>query len=165
MDFIKNQKLLQARENRRHVFLGDQNLTLPTWQEIIECVNWNMENDKSFRGYEYFGLAVWDCSTIKCVDEARMAYATLDTNLKPSAHLYVSLCTKAKTSGWHWDDSDIVYWQAIGETKFEIEDDGREFTYIMKPNQMVFVPRGMYHNTTPLTPRAGISLGLDYKKQ
>ena len=70
------------------------------------------------------------------------------------AHLYCNLTTLAPTFGEHADNVNVCFWQCQGETKWVIE----EKDYILKPGDLIFVPKGIKHNVIPLTPRLGISM-------
>lgn len=73
-----------------------------------------------------------------------------------NAHVYTSILPYAQSHGWHNDISDVYYWQQQGQVKFKVYDE-KEYTYIMKPGDCIFIPPGMYHDVIPLTARVGIS--------
>ena len=68
---------------------------------------------------------------------------------------------KAKTFGKHVDDLDVYFLQVIGETQFTVWEDDEEYVHILKPGDMLHIPAGLYHDTVPLTPRVGISYGVE----
>ena len=70
--------------------------------------------------------------------------------------IYMSFTPKAKSHGVHRDTADVFHWQQRGQTTFTVWDD-KEYTYVLNPGDCIFIPAGMYHDTLPLTPRAGIS--------
>lgn len=73
-----------------------------------------------------------------------------------NAHVYTSFLPYAQSHGWHNDISDVYYWQQQGQVEFKVYDE-KEYTYIMKPGDCIFIPPGMYHDVIPLTARVGIS--------
>ena len=72
---------------------------------------------------------------------------------------YISLSSESKTFGKHNDTVHTWFWQCVGKTKWTVWDD-KEYTYILNPGDVIFVPSEMYHLPIPLTPRMGLSLGL-----
>lgn len=73
--------------------------------------------------------------------------------------LYFSLFTKANTHGIHRDVTDAYIWQQQGKTKVDVYED-KKYTYVLTPGDIIFIPEGMYHNTTPLTARVSLSFGF-----
>jgi mannose-6-phosphate isomerase-like protein (cupin superfamily) len=75
-----------------------------------------------------------------------------------SAHLYISLTSISSTFGWHKDTTDVFFVQLLGKMKWEIEND---YEYILTPGDMIYVEKSIWHNTIPITPRAGVSIGFE----
>ena len=71
-----------------------------------------------------------------------------------TAHLYFNVTTKAETFGRHKDTMDVYYWQCQGVTQWIVEDKN----VILNPGDLIYIPSGMYHSVTPLSPRLGISM-------
>ena len=71
-----------------------------------------------------------------------------------TAHLYFNETTKAETYGKHKDTMDVYYWQCQGVTQWIVEDKN----VILNPGDLIYIPSGMYHSVTPLSPRLGISM-------
>ena len=69
-----------------------------------------------------------------------------------TAHLYFNISTKAETFGKHKDTMDVYYWQCQGVTHWIVEDKN----VILNPGDLIYIPTGMYHSVTPLSPRLGI---------
>jgi len=82
----------------------------------------------------------------------------LDDNYTPSMALYMSFAPYALSHGIHRDVTDVYHWQQLGTTRWVVYDNGKH-TYDLTPGDVLFIPKGMYHDTLPLTPRAGLSLG------
>ncbi len=81
-----------------------------------------------------------------------------------SAHMYISLSKRSKTFDKHKDNSDVWFWQCIGKTKWEIFESDTIYSYILEPGDFIYVPKNMFHKTTPLSSRVGISFGVDKYK-
>ena len=71
-----------------------------------------------------------------------------------TALLYFNVTTKAETFGRHKDTMDVYYWQCQGVTQWIVEDKN----VILNPGDLIYIPSGMYHSVTPLSPRLGISM-------
>jgi ribosomal protein L16 Arg81 hydroxylase len=79
-----------------------------------------------------------------------------------TSHVYSSMTINAETFGRHKDTADVFFLGIKGTTQFEIWDRNNNVSsYIIEVGDVVFVPRGLYHNTTALTPRSGISFGIE----
>jgi hypothetical protein len=76
----------------------------------------------------------------------------------PNVSIYMSLAPNAFSHGIHCDVTDVYHWQQVGTTRWTVYDNGKH-TYELNPGDVLYVPRGMYHDTLPLTPRAGLSVG------
>jgi ribosomal protein L16 Arg81 hydroxylase len=51
-----------------------------------------------------------------------------------------------------------------GYTLWQVEGRKRNFEKVLEPGELIYVPRGMWHNTSPMTPRAGLSFGSEDRK-
>ena len=161
MNFLENENLIKAKEKRFHYFFSFADLPLPTWDDVIRCLDYNVEHDIHLKHLENFGLVLHNTNSIKMIGDMLDNYSKLDLSLPSSSHLYISFCSKSKTFGWHKDNSDVLIWQIIGSTMFSVDQNGIH-TYCLKPNDFLYIPKGIMHNTNPLTPRVVVSFGLDY---
>jgi hypothetical protein len=73
----------------------------------------------------------------------------------------VSLTSKEPTTGNHTDPIDVMYCQFIGSVIWKIEYEDRVETFVLNPRDMIYVPKGLMHEVTSLTPRAAISFMFD----
>lgn len=162
-NFLYNQDFIEARLKKNHFFIPNQNLKLFGWKKVVECLNFNFINNEEIQVSENFGLVLRNTNNIKIIQDNLKKYSELDSSLECSAHLYVSLTEESKTFGWHCDDSDVLFWQVIGYTDFKIEQNGVH-NYKLVPNDLLYIPKKIYHNTNPLTPRVGVSFGLKCNK-
>lgn len=85
-------------------------------------------------------------------------HANIDLKLK-DVGLYFSLLPGTETHGIHRDVTDVYHWQQQGVTQWTVYDITGKYTYNLTPGDMIYVPAGMYHNTTPITARAGLTFG------
>lgn len=82
-----------------------------------------------------------------------------DANPKESIMtLYCSLVADATTHGIHRDTADVYIYQQLGQLQIDVYD-RQKHTYILSPGDIIHIPKGMYHNTKSLTPRATLSTG------
>jgi ribosomal protein L16 Arg81 hydroxylase len=72
-----------------------------------------------------------------------------------TAHLYFNVSLNGGSFGRHNDDVNVYFWQCQGSTKWVMDD----CEYVLEPGDMIYVPKYVYHDVIPLTPRAGISMG------
>ena len=160
-DILYNPVFHDRRNNGRHYYFGNQVLPEIEWSTIIDIFNYCAVNNLPVKKLPNTGFVFEHHNNVKEIVELQELYSKLEPNLPCTVHIYVSFLEISATFGRHKDTSDVLFWQAIGATQWEIEDNGIH-SYILKQNDMIYIPRGMYHNVKPLTPRVGISLGIDY---
>ena len=119
-----------------------------SWTEILENFNESIHNQELIK-FKDFGFYVSHRA-----DRIKKLKPILKDLKCDNAHLYFSVISKAKTFGAHKDGEDVYFWQCQGKTKWVI----KKKEYILKPGDLIFVPKGTIHNVTSLTPRAGISM-------
>lgn len=79
-----------------------------------------------------------------------------------TSHVYSSFIVGGETFGRHKDTADVFFLGILGTTEFEIWDKNNySLRYIIEVGDVVYIPAGLYHNTTALTPRSGISFGIE----
>ena len=156
---------MQQNKNKepqlRHWIDDRSDFYLPTWEDVIANLN------------ECQGQAIYhtDAMGIICHEVKHKSYTRVHeiaamlsqeyNNAPVSSHTYISFIDSAKTFGKHVDDLDVYFLQAIGQTQFTVWEDDQEFVYNLRPGQMLHIPAGLYHDTKALTPRVGISYGVE----
>lgn len=80
-------------------------------------------------------------------------------NLKSDCAVYTSFFPSSMSHGIHRDATDVFHWQHLGYTEWNVYDK-ETHTYMLKPGDCIFIPKGMYHDIIPLTARAGVSFGF-----
>lgn len=88
------------------------------------------------------------------IDKLKPLYDELKVK---TAHLYMSLSTVSNGHGKHNDTDDVWYWQCKGITQWQ----GEDFKHVLTPGDLIYIPKGVYHQVTSLSPRAGISMSKD----
>lgn len=160
-NFLQSNEFINARKLKKPFFFSNSNFDLLTWDEVFNCLDFNVQKNSDIKRLENFGLVVHDTTNVLKVQTVLNQFSELDKTVTSSAHLYISLTSLSKTFGWHKDTSDVLFWQVIGSTEFSVNQNGIHI-YHLKPNDFLYIPKGIFHNTKPLTPRVGVSMGLDY---
>jgi ribosomal protein L16 Arg81 hydroxylase len=159
---IQNKTFLANRLLNKHYYFGNSSLPAVSWDSVIGCLNYNVKEKLHIKSFPNLGIVLHDCSVIPYVASLLKQFSELDNTVGATVHAYISLLENSDGSGRHKDTSDVLYWQAIGTTKWVVEDKGVTHSYMLQHNDVIYVPRDMYHTVTPITPRVGISFGLDY---
>jgi len=145
---------------KKHSYYGKQDYEVLTWEEIINNFNKNILLNQTIDLLPGYTLITADIYENKKVIPILERLSIQNPKHVCTAHLYVSFSEKSSTFGKHKDNVDVWYWQCIGNTRWTVYDD-KTYIYDLTPGDMIYVPREMYHSTQPLTPRAGISFGID----
>jgi ribosomal protein L16 Arg81 hydroxylase len=164
MPIFSDPKFLDARQNKNHCFFPMAATENISWDEIIECIDYNVSEDLYIRNLNKFAIILHDASVNSKIAKILAEYSKFEPAVPCTAHIYISLTKLSETFGWHKDFGDVVFWQAIGTTKFSVREKNQLYEYFMNPGDVIYIPRGILHNTEPQTPRVGISMGLEYGK-
>jgi mannose-6-phosphate isomerase-like protein (cupin superfamily) len=135
---------------------------VPDWKKIIYNIDLNIQNKQLIKSLPDYGIVLHNTFNIEEVDFILKEIENNNPNNSYSAHVYISLSKESKTFGKHKDESDVWYWQCIGSTQWKIFEFNETISYILEPGDIIYVPRGIFHDVIPLSPRVGISFGLDY---
>jgi len=127
------------------------NKNVISWTEILENFNDSINKQELIK-FNDFGFYV--SHRADRIKRLKPILKDLKCNY---AHLYFGVMSKAKTFGAHKDTTDVWFWQCQGKTKWTIN----KKEYILKPGDLIFVPKGIIHNVVSLTPRAGISMAKE----
>lgn len=146
--------------SRHHKFYEKSDYSLPTWDSIINNVDVNIRKNLPVKIMNNFGIVTHDTLDIVEIHPILKILQKKYSNLTTSAHAYISFSSKSSTFGKHKDDTDVWVWGCIGITKWTVFDD-EIHKYYLHPGDIIYVPRGMYHDTKPITPRVSISFGVD----
>jgi hypothetical protein len=160
-EFLKEEKFLKCFRDKTHFFFDGVMPKLFDWENVVDEIDRSIKVKSKIRVLPNFGMILHEAENIKGVDFLLKEYSKLDSSIPSSAHCYISFSEKSDTFGRHKDTSDVLFWQALGSTKWIVEDD-KIYEYKLCPGDVIYIPSGLYHTVIPLTPRVGISLGLDY---
>ena len=144
----------------KHKFFGKLNYPLLTWDEVIFNLNKNIVCNEFTKILDNFGFVTHNAENIKKVYNINKIFQELFPNNCVTAHLYACLTEISKTFGKHNDDVPVFFWQCIGITRWTVYED-KEYVYDLMPGEMLYIPKEVYHNTEPITPRVGISFGIE----
>ena len=159
--------LQDALAQKRHVFIKSfiNICDLPSWQDVLNDLSLNfMDNSPTspINVQEDLGFVTYRGGRVAKVERIRQEIAKLNSQMPCTAHLYISLMSFSKTFGRHKDTADVFYIQALGRTHWAIDFEGTQ-EYDLDEGDMVFIPAGVFHASTPITPRVGLSIGFDYE--
>jgi ribosomal protein L16 Arg81 hydroxylase len=126
------------------------NTNTPSWKSILDNFNYSVvyKNEIKFKPTSFFVS-----HDAHLIDEVKNVLAALNLN---AAHLYLNFAVEKNTFGRHKDEDDVWFWQVQGMTRWQFDNE----KHILEPGDLIYVPKHIYHNVTPLTPRAGISMSL-----
>ena len=159
--------LKDALAKKRHIFVKGfiEDNDLPSWQDILNDLSLNFtENSPTspINVQEDLGFVTYRGGRVPKVERIRQEIAKFNPQIICTAHLYISLMSFSKTFGRHKDTADVFYIQALGKTHWAIDFEGVQ-EYDLDEGDMVFIPAGVFHASSPLTPRVGLSIGFDYE--
>ena len=160
-EFLNSTEFLENRKNNKHHVFRNLNLELPTWDEILREFDESVFSKNNFKANNTLKFISMDGHRIKLASDFLHHVHQLDPGRTCSAHCYVALKTSTGTFGRHNDSADVIYWQLQGRTKWIVEDTNIT-EYEIFTNDAIYIPCKMFHTVTSLTPRAGMSFGIDY---
>lgn len=159
-DFLNDIGFLDNRKNRKHHVFRNLNLNCPGWGEILNCLNKDAVSNKKIKTLDNLGFVYYNADRMSAVEKLLKAIQTL-SDRPCSAHCYISLLEVSGTFGRHNDSSDVFFWQVQGHTRWTVEQE-KNYEYELFPNDLIYIPRFVFHTVQPLSPRVGISFGIDY---
>lgn len=160
INFLEDAEFLEHRKNNKHFVFKNLNLVTPSWDEILNLLNQAIVAGDKRKILENLGFVLYNAEQIPSVNEVFSKIKKI-TDLSCSAHCYISLLEISSTFGRHNDTSDVFFWQVQGKTHWRVEQ-GSVFEYELSPNDLIYIPRFIFHEVRPLTPRVGISIGIDH---
>ncbi len=161
VNFLQDSDFISKRHGGQHHVVRNVDLETPSWNDILTHLNRNIVSKAKMKILDNLGFVYFDAD---CMPQVNSLLADIrQTTDKPcSAHCYVSLLEISSTFGRHNDNADVFFWQVQGSTQWRVEQDSQVYEYTLLPNDIIYIPRFVVHEVTPLTPRAGISFGIDY---
>ena len=168
--FLHDSNYLAARNNEDYYHFGRIPIQPPSWEEILQEFNReyliHLQKGESniFKYQERLGFVLHQMQGIPIVDQILREIAR-SHNIRQRQNFtalgYISLSSESATYGRHRDVMDVWCWQMTGHTLWKVEGRKRNFEKVLEPGELIYVPRGMWHDTKPMTPRAGLSFGSE----
>ena len=146
--------------NKVHKHYTGLNFPFLTWEEVLNHIDKNVIVGHQIEEQANYGLVTHNANEIEKTLPILELVKQVDPSREWTAYMHLSLTTKATTYGKHKDQADVWFWQTIGKTRWIVFDKEIQ-VYDLNPGEMLYIPKGMYHDTKPLTPRVGISFGLE----
>jgi ribosomal protein L16 Arg81 hydroxylase len=162
-NFLSNESFLIAKNNNQHYYFGNIDLNLLSWEDVIFELENHIQNydiHKVCNNLRFILMNPKHDKILKFIQH----YQKIEPNLRSNAHLYVAFLTNSGGNGRHKDNEHIIFWQVVGKTHWILETNNGIKEYILNPNEALYIPPNMYHTVITLTPRAGISFGLENDK-
>ena len=131
---------------------------LPSWEDIILDLNLNIQRGDFIKELPKMGFVTHKGHRIESVNNIRNKIVELTSNNDIESHIYISLLSNSDNFGRHKDTMDVYFILALGNMKWVIEDE-ETLEFNLKPGDMIFIPKGLYHTPITNTPRVGISIG------
>lgn len=173
-EFLKSEEYLGAREHEDYYHFGYVDVPRPSWEEILleldreYQIHLSTDYKDIFKVQERLGYVLHEVQAIPIVNDFLSAISkhhSVRTNQHFTALAYISLSSESATYGRHNDVMDVWCWQMTGYTLWKVEGRRRDFEKVLEPGELIYVPRGMWHDTKPMTPRAGLSFGSEDARQ
>jgi len=147
--------------SKHHKFLRDESFERLTWEDVIDNLDRTITEDLHYKSRDNYGIVTHDTRDILKIYPVLNRIKESLPGVEITTHLYTSLTSVSKTFGKHNDVMDVIIWQCIGTTHWTIYDD-EIFNYRLKPGEFLYIPKEMYHDTVPMTPRSSVSFGIEH---
>jgi hypothetical protein len=168
-DFLHNEEYLGCRNNEDYFHFGKVDVPTPNWETILNefdseyKIHLYTQNKDIFKYQDKLGFV---CHKFDNIDIVKIFLEKIAKNHHRknqtfTALSYISLSSESTTYGRHNDVMDVWCWQMTGYTLWKVEGKKRNFEKVLEPGELIYVPRGMWHDTKPITPRAGLSFGSE----
>lgn len=170
---MENSKLLDKffTTSLEHKLLEKTPFDLITWDQCVHNINRNFVDDLYIRLLGDFSIVTHDVSEFDQVKIISDQIKKSNPNCSQNAHMYCNISITGKTFGMHVDTQDTWIWQCAGVTKWALHyhiDAYHSYNGVvvheLNPGDMLYIPKGVYHTTKPLTPRFSISFSINDAK-
>jgi len=159
-DFLKSSEFLECYRDKKH-WKSSVDLDLLSWEDVIFCIDKAVNYDSGMHILDNFGMIIHNVEQYPTIGTMLSEFSKLDPQYAADARWFISMASSSGCFPKHQDYYDVWYWQTIGEIDWIVWDDDIEYKYTLKPNDLIFIPRDMWHQTTSRMPRAGISFGIN----
>jgi len=162
-NFLKDPNFLNAKENKDYFLFKKVLPNVPSWDDVFINLQNSIEEQSPIKTIPKFTIITHNGHThLKLASEFLNEIKKLNPALNASAHVYIGLTKFSESFGKHKDDSDVFFWQIIGNTNWKVSSLSGLKEHVLEVGDVIYVPNNMFHEVTSLGPRVGISLGLDY---
>jgi hypothetical protein len=161
-DFLKSSEFEDCYRKQKH-WKSSVDLDLLSWDDVIFCIDKATKYDSGMHILDNFGMIIHNVEQHPKIGAMLEQFSKLDPDYASDARWFISMVSTSECFPKHQDYYDVWYWQAIGEIDWKIWDNDKEYNYRLKPNDLVYIPHGMWHQTFSCIPRAGISFGINKK--
>lgn len=159
-DFLYSDEFLDCYNKRKH-WKSSVNLDLLSWDDVIFCIDKATTYDSGMHLLDNFGMIIHNVEQHPRIGQMLNEFSKIDPNYASDARWFISMTSNSDCFEKHHDYYDVWYWQVVGELDWTIWDNDKEYNYRLSPNDLIFIPQYMWHQTKSCTPRAGISFGID----
>ena len=126
---------------------------LVTWDDCIKKID-NEFKTKTIK------IGIADAKEWKC---PIMILHNENGYIIQTCHVYTSFGSDCVTFGRHKDKVDVLITQAVGSVSYKFDD---ESIHRLEPGDSLFIPKGVYHDPYPHSPRITLSTAiLNYEQQ
>lgn len=161
--FLEDKEFLEARGSKQPYYFRGVLPNAPSWDDVLRNLEKSLEEQSLVKVGPYFSIVTHNGDKhIRLAGELLDEIRKLDPALGGSAHVYIGLTRFSESFGKHKDNADVFFWQVIGSTHWKVFAPAGVKEHTLTTGDMLYVPRYMEHEVTSLSPRVGISFGLDY---
>ena len=132
-----------------------------SWSDAITCFHNHVQQNKFIKVLPGYRFVMHEHNLMPSLQPLVEYVSKLNPSIKCDAHLYMTLAVTNNEFGNHCDTADVIFWQALGSTSWRV-DDGGFHDYVLNQGDCIYVPKEMFHDVKSLTPRVGVSIGLEY---
>ena len=144
----------------KHKYIKNFWHLLPSWDSVLQDLELNLNDNSLVKIMNNLGYVTHKGERIFEVKLLMDHIAKINPNNNyVDGHIYISLLSKSETFPSHIDPLDVYYVQAHGKVLWKVYEDNIEYQYILEPSDLLYIPMGVHHQSNPLTPRIGLSIG------
>ena len=171
-NFLYDSAYIAARNNNDYFHFGHVKVPMPGWDYVLDeldrelVIQANQKDQNIVKHFQNYSIVIHQAQNIHPVvgdflKQISNSYTGFKRNQGFTALGYISLSSLSQTYGRHNDVMDVWCWNILGKTKWTVEGRQRVFEKVLEPGELIYVPRGMWHDTTPMGPRVNISFGSE----
>ena len=168
-EFLREIEYLKKRNAEEWYYFGKVDVPLPTWDQIFSELDriykFCLDNKLNFiEMNKHFSMGVHGFTEVNFFRDFLNALENshdIRGNQNFTSQCFLNLTTVESTYGKHRDEMDVWIWQVLGSSRWYIEGRKSHFDQIVHPGELIYIPRGLYHNIESITPRVSISFASE----